>query len=231
MALNTKQKRFVEEYLVDLNGTQAAIRAGYAVIGAATQASRLLLNVEIQALISAGRDQMADTTGITAEKVLERWWQLATANPAEVSQYRRGACRYCHGFDNEYHWIDEAEFARQVKENPDRNLDDFGGYGFKRLARPADDCPRCEGEGIQEAWFADTRDLSPKAALLFDGVKRTVNGIEIKVKDQAAALVQVAKHLGMFTEQVDLSSKDGTMTPTAITRRIVDPSDDDDDDL
>lgn len=228
MALNTKQQRFVEEYLVDLNGTQAAIRAGYAVKGAATQASRLLLNVEIQAAITAGRKQMADATGITAEKVLERWWQLATANPAEVSQFRRCACRYCHGFDNEYHWVDEAEFRKAVIANPDKSLDDFGGYGFKRLARPAADCTKCEGEGLQETWYADTRDLSPQAALLFDGVKQTVNGLEIKVKSQEAALIQVAKHLGMFTEKLDLSSKDGTMTPTAITRRIIDPNDDED---
>jgi len=229
MALNTKQQRFVEEYLVDLNGTQAAIRAGYAPKAAYSQACRLLKHDEVQVLVTAGRKQMADATGITVEKVLERWWQLATANPAEVSQFRRCACRYCHGFDNEYHWVDEAEFRKAVVENPDKVFDDFGGYGFKRLARPAADCTKCEGEGVQEVWFADTRDLSPKAALLFDGVKQTVNGLEIKVKDQGAALLNVAKHLGMFTEQVDLSSKDGTMTPTAITRRIVDPNDEDED--
>ncbi len=57
MALNYKQQRFVEEYLIDLNATQAAIRAGYSAKTAQEQGSRLLSNVilaeEVQKRIEA----------------------------------------------------------------------------------------------------------------------------------------------------------------------------------
>lgn len=50
--MNDRQKRFVEEYLVDFNATQAAIRAGYSQSTARQQASRLLTNVDISQSIS-----------------------------------------------------------------------------------------------------------------------------------------------------------------------------------
>ena len=46
--LTNRQKRFVEEYLIDLNARQAAIRAGYSPKTAQEQASRLLANVKVQ---------------------------------------------------------------------------------------------------------------------------------------------------------------------------------------
>ena len=52
MALTDKQKRFCEEYLIDLNATQAAIRAGYSPKTAEQTASRLLRNVNVQEYIA-----------------------------------------------------------------------------------------------------------------------------------------------------------------------------------
>lgn len=52
MALTDKQKRFCEEYLIDLNATQAAIRAGYSPKTAEQTASRLLRNVKVQEYIA-----------------------------------------------------------------------------------------------------------------------------------------------------------------------------------
>ena len=52
MALNDKQRRFVAEYLIDLNATQAAIRAGYSKKTAGSQGQRLLTNVEIAVVVS-----------------------------------------------------------------------------------------------------------------------------------------------------------------------------------
>ena len=48
MTLTPKQARFVEEYLIDLNGKQAAIRAGYSPGTAEVQASRLLRNAKVR---------------------------------------------------------------------------------------------------------------------------------------------------------------------------------------
>lgn len=226
MALNPKRQRFAEEYLVDLNATQAAIRAGYSKRSAGQQGEALLKNHEIQAEIQAGRKKISESTQITVESVLNRWWQLANANAAELSQFRHYSCRYCHGKDHEYQWIDESEWAKSLaaaqREDEEVVVDNSGGYGYQKTKDPHPDCPKCEGEGLPETWFADTRKLSPSAAVLFDGVKQTQNGIEIKTLSREKALENIAKHLGMFTERIDHTSSDGSMTPKTVT--AVDPA-------
>ncbi len=68
--LTPRQARFVKEYLVDLNGTQAAIRAGYAVSGADVQAVRLLGNARVKAAVDAGAAKQHAQLDLTAQKVL-----------------------------------------------------------------------------------------------------------------------------------------------------------------
>lgn len=70
MALSAKQIRFCEEYIIDLNGTQAAIRAGYSPKTANEQAARLLANVSIQDKLKELQTALSEKTGITAERVL-----------------------------------------------------------------------------------------------------------------------------------------------------------------
>jgi len=70
-ALTPKQYMFVQEYLIDLNATQAAIRAGYSAKTANEQASRLLANVGVAKYVQAAMDARARKTGITAEYVLQ----------------------------------------------------------------------------------------------------------------------------------------------------------------
>ena len=78
--LTDRQARFVKEYLVDLNATQAAIRAGYSKKTAAQQAERLLRNVEVQAAVTAAKQERSERTGIDADDVLSRLHNLASAN-------------------------------------------------------------------------------------------------------------------------------------------------------
>lgn len=68
--LTPKQKMFAAEYLIDLNATQAAIRAGYSAKTAQEQGSRLLSNVMVQHLIQEGMDQRAEKAKVTSEYVL-----------------------------------------------------------------------------------------------------------------------------------------------------------------
>ena len=70
--LTPKQQRFVAEFLVDLNATQAAIRAGYSAKTANKTGPRLLVNVGIAAAISAGQQARQQRTEITQDWVLER---------------------------------------------------------------------------------------------------------------------------------------------------------------
>lgn len=84
MKLTGKQERFVEEYLVDLNGTQAAIRAGYSERSARSQANRLLTNDDIQKGLSEGAKARSERTKIDADWLLTRLAAEAEADIADL---------------------------------------------------------------------------------------------------------------------------------------------------
>lgn len=83
MGLTKIQERFVEEYLIDFNGTQAAIRAGYAPKSAASRAWRLLQRHEVQVAISAQREMLVQVAQVTQEEVVEGYRNIAFFDPAE----------------------------------------------------------------------------------------------------------------------------------------------------
>lgn len=70
MELTPKQEAFVVEYLVDLNATQAAIRAGFSKKTAESQGSRLLRNVKVLALIEKSKKDREQRTLVTADWVI-----------------------------------------------------------------------------------------------------------------------------------------------------------------
>lgn len=86
MALTPKQERFVQEYLVDLNATQAAIRAGYSRKTADVQGSRLLGNVKVQAVIQEAMKKRAQRTEITQERVMMELAAIAFASGADYKK-------------------------------------------------------------------------------------------------------------------------------------------------
>ena len=75
--MTPKQERFVQEYLIDLNATQAAIRAGYSKKTAQEQSARLLSKVIIQEAVQIGRAKLAKKTELSAEWVLLRLQEVA----------------------------------------------------------------------------------------------------------------------------------------------------------
>ena len=82
--LTGKQRRFAEEYLVDLNGTQAAIRAGYAADSAAVEASRLLRNAKVADAIDAA---MAQRAGVTRTFIIDELAKIARANAGDFVEW------------------------------------------------------------------------------------------------------------------------------------------------
>lgn len=71
--MNSQQRQFCDEYLIDLNATQAAIRAGYSIDGARSYASQLLDNEEVQEYISERQKRVSDKLGYTLETVLQNF--------------------------------------------------------------------------------------------------------------------------------------------------------------
>lgn len=81
--LNVKQARFSQEYVIDLNATQAAIRAGYSKKTAGQIGHELLKKPEIADAIAAAMNDRAARTNVTADRVLYELARIAFANMAE----------------------------------------------------------------------------------------------------------------------------------------------------
>jgi len=107
--LTPRQSMFVKEYLVDLNGTQAAIRAGYSKKTAGQQSEQLLKNLEIAAAVQAGMAKRAAKVEINADYVLARLAEIDRMDVLDimnddmtlkpVSAWPSSWRRYLSGFD------------------------------------------------------------------------------------------------------------------------------------
>ena len=82
--LTEKQKRFVDEYLIDLNATQAAIRAGYSVKTADVQGSRMLGNVKVQQAIAEQMAERSKRTGVNQDRVVLELAKIAFVKMSDI---------------------------------------------------------------------------------------------------------------------------------------------------
>ncbi|GAB6096412.1 terminase small subunit [Desulfatiferula olefinivorans] len=84
--LTAKQEMFVNEYIIDLNATQAAIRAGYSPKTAAEQGVRLLRNIKVQEAIQAAMAERAERTDLKADTVVDELKTVAFVPLHEISE-------------------------------------------------------------------------------------------------------------------------------------------------
>lgn len=82
--LTEKQARFCEEYLIDLNGRQAAIRAGYSPHRADQQASTLLATRKVSAYIDRRMADHSKRTGVTVDRIMRELARIAFIDPTEL---------------------------------------------------------------------------------------------------------------------------------------------------
>lgn len=94
--LTPKQQRFVEEYLTDLNGARAAIRAGYSPMTAVVIASQNLSKVNVAEAIAEAKAKRSDVTNINSEWVLSRLGEMFQADIAEIIDQYTGAYKPVH---------------------------------------------------------------------------------------------------------------------------------------
>lgn len=117
-ALTPKQEAFVREYLIDLNGTQSAIRAGYSARTAAVQAADLLTKPNIARAVQSGMDARAERTGITADYVLRGIREVAERcmQRAPVMVGRADAREQMIDDEGQHVWSFEAAGANKAFE-------------------------------------------------------------------------------------------------------------------
>ncbi len=213
--LTPKQERFIDEFLIDLNATQAAIRAGYSektaqVIGS-ENLSKPMIKSEVDRRIAA----RAAEKKLTSDLVIDQLHGMITADANELVELRRVCCRHCYGIDYQYQYTAGErekrlqEFSLLAERDADGNLsetfDERGGVGYDRRKDPNPDCPECFGEGVEVVFAKDTRKLSPAARALYAGVKTTEKGLEIKMHSKEAAIKLAAQHLGMISDSKNVN--------------------------
>ena len=158
--LTSKQQRFCDEYLIDLNATQAAIRSGYKETTAYSMGQRLLKNVEIQNYIQERKKDRSERTEITQDMVLRELANIAFSNA--------------------------ADYASIVEKE---GTDEDGNTVMYRTVVPT------LTENLTEA---------QKRALSV--IKKGRDGFEVKPYDKVRALELLGKHLGMWTERVEVEA-------------------------
>ena len=250
--LSANVKRFIAEYLKDNNATAAAARAGYSDPNYGRQ---LITNPNVAQAIAQQQKASIARTLADADEVLAQMWQLATFDANQLSQYRRGACRYCWGFGHHYQWRDVVEFEERLAEalaKKGKEPNDSAGYGYDHNREPNPACPRCNGDGIGRPHFPDSRFLPPTAALAYSGVKVGKNGVEITSISREKMFEAVMKRLGLADsefaqrlQQIEIDRRqleveklrkelagdgeDDEPTPVAININVVDARADDGD--
>jgi phage terminase small subunit len=125
MAINTKQQRFAEEYLIDLNATQAAIRAGYSEKTAGQIGEQLLKKLEIAEAIRVGLAKRSERTQITADMVLKELATLGLSKMTDFATWNNGAVVIKNSDD----LSDDA--AKCVSEVSETKTKDGGTVKFK----------------------------------------------------------------------------------------------------
>jgi len=81
-----RQELFAREYVIDLNGTRAAIAAGYSDRTANEQASRLLTNRRVQSLVAKLQSQRASKLDLKAQDIVEELRRLAFSNMSDYME-------------------------------------------------------------------------------------------------------------------------------------------------
>jgi phage terminase small subunit len=163
-----------------------------------------------------------EIAGLSIEWVLRQWKQIAEANPGELCWTEVDCCRHCYGVEHKYQWIElefrqafDSALAHQCGKMCERRgcinkmPDGSGGIGYDPRKPPVSDCPVCAGRGTERVRIADTRHVKGSARRLYAGVKQTKDGIEIKMRDQDAALQNISKYFGMVIDRKEISGPGG----------------------
>lgn len=163
--LTAKQRAFVREYLIDLNATQAAVRAGYSEKTANEQGARLLANVSVRSAIDAAMKNRAQRTDITADRVLQELAKIGFSDIRKAVKWQSSL-------------IEE-------EDNPD------GG-----------DIAVIKHIVTNQVQLVSSDDLDDDTAACISEISQNAQGgVKIKFHDKIQALLNVGKHLGMFTEK------------------------------
>lgn len=132
--LTPKQETFVQEYLIDLNATQAAIRAGYSEKTANNNANQLMVNNGIAEAIKLGLEKRANKLEITSERVLQEYAKLGFADLRKIVDWRVNSDRVLVNQDGEEVTCPE----NFIELTPSADLDDETAAALSEVSMSKD---------------------------------------------------------------------------------------------
>lgn len=168
MALTNKQRRFVDEYLIDLNATQAAIRAGYSSKTARQIGEQNLSKLDIAKAVQAAQAARSERTEITQDMVLRELAKIGFADIRKVMRWGNTTIRAEPGQDGEVVMVPYHGLA-----------------------------------------LMDSSEIDDSTAAAISEVSQGKEGLKVKMHDKKGALVDIGRHLGMFTDKTEITGKDG----------------------
>lgn len=217
--LTMQQKKLVEVFLETGDETEAKKASGLTYSG-----KNPFRAVNVRRAINHAMRPKFDKAGISFENHLEYVAAIAYGDPSELSEVIDVNCRYCNGIDFKYQWTN-AEYVEAIEETMQKyksrngivgqisqqELEDHGykppscegGFNFDKYADPHPNCPECAGHGVQSVRVHPSAVSHP----LFAGVVVNKNGdIEVKLRNQDAAMQHVSKLQGYLIDKVEVTT-------------------------
>ena len=145
--MTKKQKLFIEEYLIDLNATQAAIRAGYSAESAYSIGQENLKKPEIRARIEQAMAERSKRTGVNADRIIMELAKIAFVNAMDV-------------IDTESATIKDDAAPEDTAAIQSVKVKTFGEDGLEREIKMADKLKALELLGKHLGMFKDKLELS-----------------------------------------------------------------------
>lgn len=157
--LTEKQKRFVEEYLIDLNATQAAIRAGYSIKYADREGHKLVENSRVSEAIEKALAERSRRTGINQDRVIQELAKIAFVN---ITAIVNNDCEILPD-------AEEADLAAiesvKVKTIPTKS----GEVGVEREVKLSSKLKALELLGKHLGMWNDKLDVNMNIPVIFEG--------------------------------------------------------------
>ena len=160
--MTKKQKRFTEEYLIDLNATQAAIRAGYSPDTAEQIGYQLLQKTSVSVEVSKAMAERSKRTGISQDRILLELAKMAFVEMTDVVDPETGKIK-------ENASDDDLSCIQSVKVKP-------GNYGVEREVKLCDKKAALELLGRHLGMFKDNLNVTVETSEKLDDIISQIGG-------------------------------------------------------
>lgn len=204
-----EKERFAQVYSTGKSQAEAAKAAGVTV----RRASNFARSFDVRARIEELIGDRAKRLEVEGDDLVQLWIKMLGVDMNEFTSVERNCCYHCWGKDfgrqhtpsslerEEKEWTENR--IRMVKNKmPDPGpFPPYEDEWYDPRKPPNPECPNCRGEGVQVVTARDTRELSPEARAMFQGVEKTQFGLKVNTVSKEKILEWLGKAFGVWREK------------------------------